>query len=222
MASSTDVVRTWLLQEQQQHKGIARTYDIMGRVYEIGNEQGKYEMALEQYGKCLAINIKALGEDHPDVATTYGNIASVYYKQGKHEMALEQYARCLAVEIKALGEDHPSVAMTYNNTAVICWWGQGKHEMALEQYAKCLAIQIKTLGEDHPVVAATYTDNAMCKRNMADLLERQGELARAGGLFRESAAICRKVHGPQHAETLYNLARARMCELLQTRALLAL
>ncbi|KAJ1463766.1 expressed protein, partial [Baffinella frigidus] len=62
--------------------------------------------------KGLAIKIKALGEDHPDVAATYNNIASVYDKQGKHEMALELYEKGLAIKIKALGEDHPSVATT--------------------------------------------------------------------------------------------------------------
>ncbi|KAJ1487857.1 hypothetical protein T484DRAFT_1785079 [Baffinella frigidus] len=41
----------------------------------------------------LAIKIKALGEDHPDVPTTYTNIAFVYDTQGKYEMALELWQR---------------------------------------------------------------------------------------------------------------------------------
>jgi tetratricopeptide (TPR) repeat protein len=84
-------------------------------------------MALELYEKCLAISIKALGEDHPDVADTYTNTALVYDKQGRYEMALELYEKCLAISIKALGEDHPDVADTYTNTALV-YDKQGRYE----------------------------------------------------------------------------------------------
>ena len=39
--------------------------------------QGKLEEAAELYKKSLAISIKTLGEQHPSVATTYGNLAGV-------------------------------------------------------------------------------------------------------------------------------------------------
>jgi len=54
---------------------------------------------------------------------------------------------------------------------------------------------------------------ANTKYNMARLLNKQGELVRAGGLFRESAAIYSKVLGAEHEETLDALERARDCEL---------
>jgi tetratricopeptide (TPR) repeat protein len=60
---------------------------------------------------------KALGEDHPHVASMLYNMASVYGKQGRHEEALEHYERALAVARKALGEEHPDVATTLNNMA---------------------------------------------------------------------------------------------------------
>jgi len=186
---------------------VAPTYNNIAVVYD---NQGKYEMVLGQYAKSLAIKIKALGEGHPEVATTYSNIAVVYRKQGKYEMALGQYAKCLSIEIKALGEGHPDVAITYGNIAVV-YGKQGKHEMALEQYAKGLSIRIKALGEGHPDVATAYTNIGVTKCNMADVLEDQGELARAGGLFRESAAIFSKVHGAEHEDTLDAIKDARRC-----------
>ncbi|KAJ1480858.1 hypothetical protein T484DRAFT_1809335 [Baffinella frigidus] len=79
--------------------------------------------------------------------------------------------------------------------------------MALEQFEKCLAIDIKALGEDNPSVTATYINIATTKYNMASSLEEQGELARAGGLFRESASIYSKVLGAEHEETLDALER---------------
>ena len=44
------------------------------QVYEA---QGKYDEAAAMYKKSLAIKIKTLGEEHPSVATTYGNLAGV-------------------------------------------------------------------------------------------------------------------------------------------------
>ena len=47
----------------------------------------KYEKALEFYEKALKIRLKKLGEDHPDVAQTYNNMANVYENQSKYEKA---------------------------------------------------------------------------------------------------------------------------------------
>ena len=61
------------------------------------DSQGKYEEALDYYNKALTIRINKLGEDHPDVATTYNNIANVYDSQGKYEEALDYYNKALTI-----------------------------------------------------------------------------------------------------------------------------
>ena len=48
------------------------TYNNIAIVYK---KQGKYEEALDYYNKALTIKLNKLGEDHPDVASTYNNIA---------------------------------------------------------------------------------------------------------------------------------------------------
>jgi len=230
LASCDDVARPWLLQEQQHHHGFAYTHGVLGRVYALqGNDEmnityhnicnvyrkynntavyvnpGKNVEALELYDKCLAIDIKALGEDHPSVATTYNNIASVYRNQGKYEEALVLYDKCLATRIKALGEDHPDVAGTYNDIAIV-YKNQRKYEMALELHEKSLAISIKAKGEDHLSVART-------KYSIASLLAwRQVELVRAGVYLRESAAIYNGVLGANDKKTIVALMSAGICE----------
>jgi hypothetical protein len=37
-------------------------------------DQGKLDKAIEFYEKDLAITIKVLGKEHPDVATSYNNL----------------------------------------------------------------------------------------------------------------------------------------------------
>mmetsp|Transcript_10086 Transcript_10086/g.24694 ORF Transcript_10086/g.24694 Transcript_10086/m.24694 type:complete len:142 (-) Transcript_10086:82-507(-) len=85
--------------------------------------QGKYEMALGQFEKCLAIQSKALGKEHSSLATTHGNIGSVFLHQGKHEMALEEYTLSVAI---------------YSNTGRV-FGDARKIEVALEQYKQCVA-----------------------------------------------------------------------------------
>jgi tetratricopeptide (TPR) repeat protein len=58
---------------------------------------GQYGEALEWYNKALTIREKVLGKEHPDTATTYNNIANVYYSQGKYEEALEWYNKALTI-----------------------------------------------------------------------------------------------------------------------------
>ena len=76
------------------HVLVAASYNGIDAVY---TSQGKYEEALDQYGRVLEIEIRVLGQDHPDVAASYNNIGIVYDSQGKYEEALAQYQKVLQV-----------------------------------------------------------------------------------------------------------------------------
>ena len=67
--------------------------------------------------RALAIRLKALGEGHPDTATSYNNLAWTLRDQGKYAEAEAMHRRALAIKLKALGEDHPDTAASYNNLA---------------------------------------------------------------------------------------------------------
>ena len=65
--------------------------------------------------QAVAGDIKALGPDHPDVATALSNLATSYLTQGRYAEAEPLYKRALAIDEKALGPDHPSVATVLAN-----------------------------------------------------------------------------------------------------------
>ena len=65
----------------QDHPAVADSYRNIGNVY---YSQGKYEEALVQYQKALAIDLAVHGQDHLDVAKSYNNIGIVYRNQGKY------------------------------------------------------------------------------------------------------------------------------------------
>ena len=69
--------------------------------------QGAYAHAEPLFERALAIGEKALGPDHPDVATSLNNLAELYRAQGAYARAEPLYERALAIWEKALGPDHP-------------------------------------------------------------------------------------------------------------------
>ena len=61
----------------------------------------------------LQIDEKALGPDHPDLATDLNNLAVLYNAQGKYAEAARLYERSLAIKEKVLGTEHPSLAKEF-------------------------------------------------------------------------------------------------------------
>ena len=66
----------------------------------IGNIRlriGNHIAAESRYKRALAIREKALGPDHPDVATIANNLASLYQDMGKYEQALPIYQQAIKI-----------------------------------------------------------------------------------------------------------------------------
>ena len=57
------------------------------------------------------------GPNHPNVAATLNNLASLYDNQGHYAQAEPLYKRALTIDEKALSPDHSSVATILNNLA---------------------------------------------------------------------------------------------------------
>src|SRR5262249_5969056 len=98
---------------------------------------GKASEALPLYRKALEIDRQARGEDHPDTALSYNNVASCLQAQGKAAEALPLSRQALEVTRKALGEGHPTTATGYNNVA-FCLNDLGKREEAIRHLRRAL------------------------------------------------------------------------------------
>src|ERR1700737_4967684 len=90
--------------------------ELNKKVIELYNA-GRYADAIPIAQQVLAIREKALGHDHPDVASSLNNLAELYDEQGRYADAEPLYQRSLAIREKALGRDHPAVATSLNNLA---------------------------------------------------------------------------------------------------------
>ena len=71
---------------------------------------GDYAKALHYYEKDLAICQSTLPSNHPDIATSYNNIAWVYRGKKDFKQALDYYERALGVWEKTLPPTHHNIA----------------------------------------------------------------------------------------------------------------
>jgi tetratricopeptide (TPR) repeat protein len=128
---------------------------------------GHYDLALDFFQQCLDIQLKTLGKEHPDVATSYNNIGSAWRKKGDYDKALDFYQQCLDIELKTLGKEHPYVASSYRNIGS-AWNYKGDHDKALDFYQQCLDIRLKTLGKKHPDLADSYNNIGLTWEKMGN------------------------------------------------------
>ncbi|XYI00858.1 tetratricopeptide repeat protein [Sorangium sp. So ce1128] len=163
--------------------------------------QGRVDAALPLAERTLAILEKALGKEHPDVATSLNSLALLYYTKGDYARAEPLYQRALAIDEMALGRGHPYVATSLNNLAEL-YRAKGDYARAEPLYQRALAIDEMAFGRGHPYVATSLN-------NLAELYRAKGDYTRAEPLYQRALAILEKLLGREHpdvAKLLNNLA----------------
>ncbi len=162
---------------------------------------GKYDEALPLAERALGLREKALGSEHPDVATSFNSLAILYHDKGDYAKAEPLYQRALDMREKTLGQEHLSVADSLNDLGLL-YERTGNYEKADSHYRRSLAIREKSLGQEH--LQFTFSLN-----NLANLLRRKGEYAEAEQLHQRALGIREKMLGPEDqwvARSLDNLA----------------
>ncbi|HXX21851.1 MAG TPA: tetratricopeptide repeat protein [Terriglobia bacterium] len=165
------------------------------------NGRARFSSAEPLYRRALAIAEKALGPDHPHVATSLNNLAVLYKTLGRYAEAEALFRRALAIDENALGPDRPGIATDLNNLAAL-YQDQGKYDQAEPLLQRALAIGVRVLGPNHPGVAATLN-------NLAELYRGEGRYGEAEPFLQQALAIRVKTLGPDHpdvANSLNNLA----------------
>ena len=175
-----------------------RIFNISGIVYCSLRE---YNHAKELHKKALAISTNVFGEDHPNVATSYNNLASVYYRLAEYNKAKELHEKALMIRKNNFGEDHADVAKSYSTLAPV-YYSMGEYNQAKELHKKALMIRKKIFGEDHVNVAISYSTLAPVHFNI-------GEYNQAKDLHEKALMIYKKNFDEDHAHvatSLNNLA----------------
>jgi CHAT domain-containing protein/Flp pilus assembly protein TadD len=160
--------------------------------------RGRHRQAQPVREKLVVLYRQLLGEEHPDTARAYNNLAAILQAQGRYAEAEASHREALAIWGKTLGADHPDTAVAYNNLAAN-QQHQGRYAEAEAGYRKVLAIFRRAWGEDHLYTAIAYN-------NLAWTQKAQGRYAEAEAGYRKALAILRQVRGEDHPDTatVYN------------------
>jgi CHAT domain-containing protein/Tfp pilus assembly protein PilF len=167
--------------------------DVLAGLY---LDQGRYTDADLLFKRSLAIREKALGPDHPDVATSLNNLAQSYSNQRRYSDAEPLFNRALAILEEAHASDHALGALL-NNIAIV-YQSQGKYVDAERVFKRSLAIWEKALGPDHREVATSLN-------NLANLYQDRGRYTDAEALHKRSLAIRERTFGVDHPDVAKSL-----------------
>jgi len=80
----------------------------LGRTY---SSLGDYAQMLEHHKRALELRKKLFGEDDPNTAAAYNNVAIALKKLSRYDEALVAYEKAQQIKVKILGADHPDTAM---------------------------------------------------------------------------------------------------------------
>ena len=165
----------------------AFAYNSIGQAY---YNKGEYDKAIGYHEKALAICLKTLGAERPEVGTSYVNIGLQYANKGEYDKAIGYYEKALPIFLKTLGAEHPLVATTYNNIGQ-AYYNKGEYDKAIGYHEKALAICLKTLGAERPEVGTSYNNIGLAYRN-------KGEYDKALEYYGKALAIDLKTLGADH------------------------
>jgi tetratricopeptide (TPR) repeat protein len=142
------------------------------------------------FERALKMGERALGPDHPDVATLGNNLGNVLRNLGDLTGAGVAFERALTIGGKVYGKDHPQVATYANNLGLLLL---DLHDLAGARAAfeRALSIDEKNFGPDHPNVAIRVN-------NLGLVLLEMRDLAGARASFEQALGIDEASFGPDH------------------------
>jgi tetratricopeptide (TPR) repeat protein len=146
---------------------------------------------LKWYEKALAIDEKVPGKEHPDTATTYNNIAGVYFYQGDNP---RRWSGMRSHDNQ--GEGAGQRASRYRDNLQqyrTCVYYQGDYPMALK-YMRRHWHQRESAGKEHPTTATTYDNIEVC-------IITKGIIPRRWEWYEKALGIREKVLGKEHPDT---------------------
>ena len=155
--------------------------------------RAEFSEAKSAYERALEIGEKALGTDHPWVATYVNNLGGVLEDLGDLAGAKKSYERAIEIGEKVYGPDHPTVAIRVNNLGGVLR-ALGDLAGARKSFERALEIDEKVYGPDHPSVARDVN-------NLGRVLQDMGDLAGARKSYDRALEICRKRFGEDHPKT---------------------
>ena len=133
-----------------------RLPDILNNLAEYQNQTGRYEEALRNVRRSLAIREKSLPPDHPDFSGPYNTLGNIESSLGHQPEAAAAFERAVEIDRKQYGPKHPSVAAALGGLAT-AHQAQGHLDLALRYDLEALDIfESQSRGSQHRSLAVQH------------------------------------------------------------------
>ncbi|MFN7943860.1 MAG: serine/threonine-protein kinase [Blastocatellia bacterium] len=176
----------------------ANLLETIGQLYQ---SIGLYDREQSLLEKALALRRQALGQAHPDVATSLNHLGEAARLKGDYAGSESFLREALALRRKLTGEEHRDVAESLNRLGLLLV-DRGNFGEAECLLREALALRRRLCGDEHAEVAESLY-------SLGRLMRGTGRFREAELLYRQALAVRRKVYGAEHplvADTLNSLA----------------
>jgi non-specific serine/threonine protein kinase/serine/threonine-protein kinase len=163
----------------------------------IGNTYsrlGLYPQAEKQLQLARDINIRVLGDDHPDTLASLNNLAVLYEAEGNYDKAEPIFARVLDIKSRILGEENPETLTAMNNLGLL-YHARGRFKEAEPLLWRAYQLRRRQFGEEN-------ADTLASMNNLALLYEAQGRYSAAEPLLAATLELRQRLLGDDHPNTL--------------------
>lgn len=170
----------------------------LGALHEFS---GDYKNARESHERAVALRERALGPEHPLLASSLGNLATTLARTGAYAEAKTLQQRALAIREKAQGHDHPALAANLTGLGMV-YYDIAEFIAARRLHSRALNLLERALPPGHPNLAVSLT-------NLANTHSAVGEYRTARVLHQRALTIWEAAYGPEHphvGSSLDNLA----------------
>jgi serine/threonine protein kinase/tetratricopeptide (TPR) repeat protein len=164
--------------------------DALGRTYW---GLGLYDRSIRLHTKARAVREAALGLDHVDTLTTYGNLALAYQWAGQYPEAIALFEETLKRREAKLGPDDIDTLSSRQNLA-IAYSMAGRFVEAIPLYEATLKL-LEKVGPDHPDLLRT-------RHNLAGVYMLVRRTSEAIALYDSTLKLLEAKLGPDHISTL--------------------
>ncbi|HTA20686.1 MAG TPA: serine/threonine-protein kinase [Polyangia bacterium] len=186
MGPGHDVLRSWILQARGN----------------LAERERRLEDARAAFSEAVALKVRALGPEHPDVARSTDALGQVLEDMGEHEAALAQSQRALTIGENASGKDSPVLVYIVSNRGEILN-SLGRATEAVQTFERALAMVHASMPDDSPYAAFPLTGLGKAYLMLGRDDEAVATLERALRIREKGDRICQRL-----GETRFALARA--------------
>jgi tetratricopeptide (TPR) repeat protein len=185
----------------------ARVSDVLLRIGQVLEDEGKYQDSERVLRISVGIRVKLFGEEAPETLACQISFAKALWRQEKLDAAATIEKKVLEARIRTLGKEHPKTLSAMNEFSVTLW-SQGKWDLAVAIEEELLETRVRLFGEDDYETLVTMS-------SLAASLFSQRKLERAAALQEKVLEIRLRTVGETHIDALMDTSELSLTYCIQ-------